>query len=209
MYYYLFIVISILVGYFLGSINSAVIISRMFYREDIREKGSKNAGLTNMLRVYGIRAAVFTFLGDFCKGIISACVGYIMGDILFACLAGGFAVLGHVFPAYFGFKGGKGVLTAFSVMLVIAPIPTLIAFSIFLIIVLITRYVSLGSVLAALSIPIITYFLGDTLFSYSGFSPVFFLTLALALLIIIKHHANLGRLFTGKESKLSFGKKKE
>lgn len=208
MYYYLFIAISILVGYFLGSINSAVIISRMFYREDIREKGSKNAGLTNMLRVYGIKAAVFTFLGDFCKGIVSACVGYIMGDILFACLAGGFAVLGHVFPAYFGFKGGKGVLTAFSVMIVIAPLPTLIAFSVFVLLVLVTRYVSLGSVLAAFSIPLITYFLGDTLFSYGGFSPVFFLSAGLALLIIIKHHANIGRLFKGTESKLSFRKKK-
>ena len=204
--FYLFIALSIVIGYFLGSINSAVILSRLFYKEDIREKGSKNAGLTNMLRVYGAKAAAFTFIGDFCKGIVAVCAGFIMGDILFACLAGGFAVLGHVFPAYFGFKGGKGVLTAFSVLIVICPLPTLIALAVFIVIVALTRFVSLGSVMAALSIPFITYFLGDKLFSHGGFSPVFFLATALAVLIIVKHHANIGRLVTGKESKLKLGK---
>ncbi|MBR3838654.1 MAG: glycerol-3-phosphate 1-O-acyltransferase PlsY [Clostridia bacterium] len=205
--YYFYVALSIVVGYLLGSINSAVIISRLFFKEDIREKGSKNAGLTNMLRVYGAKAAAFTFIGDFCKGIIAVCAGYIMGDMLFACLGGGFAVLGHVFPAYFGFKGGKGVLTAFSVMIVICPLPTLVALAIFIIIVVLTRFVSLGSILAAASIPFITYFLGDKLFSRGGLSPVFFLACALAVVIIVKHHANIVRLVTGKESKLSLRKK--
>lgn len=205
--YYFSIALSIVIGYFLGSINSAVILSRLFYKEDIREKGSKNAGLTNMLRVYGAKAAAFTFLGDFCKGIIAVCAGYIMGVVLFACLAGGFAVLGHVFPAYFGFKGGKGVLTAFSVMIVICPLPTLIALGIFVITVALTRYVSLGSILAASSIPFVTYFLGGKLFSYGGLSPVFFLACTLCVIIVVKHHANIVRLVTGKESKLKLSKK--
>lgn len=208
MYYYLFIALSIIIGYLLGSINSAVIISRLFYKEDIRTQGSKNAGLTNMLRVYGVKAAVFTFIGDFCKGIIAVCIGYIMGDVLFACLGGGFAVIGHIFPAYFGFKGGKGVLTTFSVLIVITPIPTLIAFGLFVIVVLLTRYVSLGSILAAFSIPFVVYFLGDKLLSYGGLSPVFFLTASMALIVIVKHYTNIGRLIKGTESRLSLSKKK-
>lgn len=212
MMYGLLLTAAALIGYLLGSINTAVIISKLWYKNDIRTQGSGNAGLTNMQRVYGKKAAAFTFLGDFCKGIIAALIGklifYIAGYDVFngACIAGAFAVLGHNWPVYFGFKGGKGVLTSFSVMIAIIPVPALIAFLIFVLIVAITKYVSLGSILAALSTPVIVFFWGEKLFAQSGLSAVFYFTLFIAFMITVRHHANIGRLIKGCESKLNLKK---
>lgn len=209
MKYYLLLTAAALIGYLLGSINTAVILSKLLYKKDIRLQGSGNAGMTNMQRVYGKKAALFTFLGDFCKGIIAVVIGRLLLGIFAskglhgACIAGAFAVVGHTWPLYFGFRGGKGVLTAFSVMLVIAPLPALVAFAVFLITVVITRYVSLGSLLAAASLPVCVYFLGDILRSQSGLGPVFYLSVFVAVLIIARHHANIVRLLRGKESKLN------
>lgn len=206
------------IGYLLGSINSAVILSRLFYGGDVRKHGSGNAGTTNMLRTYGKKAALFTFLGDFAKGMLAVFVGWLLfrlcdpsWTLVGEAVAGAFAVLGHNWPLYFGLKGGKGVLTTFSVFLVVTPIPALIAFGLFLVIVALTRYVSLGSILAAASMPFLLFFAGDTLAAGaggSGFTPAFGLTVFVALLIIARHHANIGRLLHGKESKLG-SKKKE
>lgn len=209
MKYYLLLTAAALIGYLLGSINTAVILSKLLYKKDIRLQGSGNAGMTNMQRVYGKKAALFTFLGDFCKGIIAVVIGRLLLGIFAskglhgACIAGAFAVVGHTWPLYFGFRGGKGVLTAFSVMLVIAPLPALVAFAVFLITVVITRYVSLGSLLAAASLSACVYFLGDILRSQSGLGPVFYLSVFVAVLIIVRHHANIVRLLRGKESKLN------
>lgn len=215
MKYYLLLTAAALIGYLLGSINTAVILSKLLYKKDIRLQGSGNAGMTNMQRVYGKKAALFTFLGDFCKGIIAVVIGRLLLGIFAskglhgACIAGAFAVVGHTWPLYFGFRGGKGVLTAFSVMLVIAPLPALVAFAVFLITVVITRYVSLGSLLAAASLPACVYFLGDILRSQSGLGPVFYLSVFVAVLIIVRHHANIVRLLRGKESKLNLRTKKQ
>ena len=204
MKYYLLLTAAALIGYLLGSINTAVILSKLLYKKDIRLQGSGNAGMTNMQRVYGKKAALFTFLGDFCKGIIAVVIGrLLLGIFASKGLQGAFAVVGHTWPLYFGFRGGKGVLTAFSVMLVIAPLPALVAFAVFLITVVITRYVSLGSLLAAASLPACVYFLGDILRSQSGLGPVFYLSVFVAVLIIVRHHANIVRLLRGKESKLN------
>lgn len=203
-----------LLGYLLGSINSAVILSKLVYKKDIRLQGSGNAGMTNMQRIYGKKAALFTFVGDFCKGIVAVLLGRLLLGVFAsaalhgACIAGAFAVIGHNWPLYFGFKGGKGVLTTFSVMIIIAPLPTLIAFGIFLITVILTKYVSLGSLLAAASLPVVVFFLGDVLCTQGGPSPVFYLSLFVAVLIIVRHHANIRRLLKGKESKLSLHKNK-
>ena len=214
MKYYSLLAAAAVIGYLLGSINTAVILSKFVYKKDIRLQGSGNAGMTNMQRIYGKKAALFTFLGDFCKGIAAVLLGKLLlgalgcNSVHGACIAGAFAIIGHNWPAYFGFKGGKGVLTTFSVMIVIAPIPTLIAFGIFLLAVLLTRYVSLGSILAAAALPVIVYFLGGHLLSQGGFGAVFYLSLFVAVMIIARHHANIARLIKGNESKLNLHHKK-
>lgn len=211
----LYIVLAIIIGYLIGSINGAVIISRVFYRSDIRNFGSGNAGATNMLRTFGKRAAFFTFLIDLCKGIVAALLfGFIFKYLshslsfdLGAALGGGFAILGHNWPVYFKFKGGKGVLTSFAVMLVLCPVPTLCCLGVFLIVVLISRIVSLSSILAAVALPFAVYFLGNILGHSGGFSVIFFMSVPVSLLLIIRHHANIGRIIKGTESKI--GHKKE
>ena len=214
MKYYILMAGAALLGYLLGSVNSAVILSKLVYKKDIRLQGSGNAGMMNMQRIYGKKAALFTFLGDFCKGIVAVLLGRLLLGVFAsaslhgACIAGAFAVIGHNWPLYFGFKGGKGVLTTFSVMIIIAPLPTLVAFGIFLITVILTKYVSLGSLLAAVSLPVVVFFLGDVLCTQRGLGPVFYLSLFVAVLIIARHHANIRRLLQGKESKLSLHKNK-
>lgn len=214
MKYYILMAAAALIGYLMGSINTAVILSKLVYKKDIRLQGSGNAGMTNMQRIYGKKAALFTFLGDFCKGIAAVLLGKLLLGVFAsaavhgACIAGAFAVIGHNWPVYFGFKGGKGVLTTFSVMIVITPLPALIAFGIFFITVMFTKYVSLGSLLAAASLPVIVFFLGDALHTQGGLGPIFYLSVFAAVMIIARHHANLIRLFRGTESKLDLRKKK-
>lgn len=212
MTYYILLASVAVIGYLLGSINSAVILSKAVYGQDIRTQGSGNAGMTNMNRVYGKRAALFTFLGDFCKGIIAV----LLGKLLFhffgfdssqgACIAGAFAVIGHNWPVYFGFKGGKGVLTSFSVLVIVAPIPALLSLVVFVVIVALTKYVSLGSIVGSALLPIMVFFAGDYLFLTSGITSTFWLCVFVAVLIIVRHHANIKRLIKGEESKLNFKK---
>ena len=194
------------IGYLLGSLNGAVIISRGIHKSDIREHGSGNAGTTNMLRTFGKGAALLTLLFDFAKGIL-ACV---LAGLLVKYCSARFSYLDgvctgglHNWPIYFGFKGGKGVLTGFAVMLMISPYAALCALGVFIVIVVITRYVSLGSVLAAFSLPLFVLMFRllehKTAFSYSLVVSIIF-----ALLIIVRHHTNIARLIKGTESKLSF-----
>ena len=212
MTYYILMIVVALIGYLLGSINTAVILSKVLYKNDIRTQGSGNAGMTNRNRVYGKKAALFTFFGDFCKGIVAVLLGkLVLGLAGFdsshgACIAGALAVIGHNWPVYFGFKGGKGVLTSFSILVVVAPIPALIALVLFIALVALTKYVSLGSMVAAISLPLLVFFAGNYLLSQSGFSAVFILCLFVAVLVIVRHHANIGRLLRGQESKLSLKK---
>ncbi len=212
-------VIFLVVGYLLGSINAAVIVSKTLYKSDIRDYGSGNAGTTNMLRTFGKKAAGLTFLVDLLKGI-AACALATLFAMLFKggdnvlrelCVtaAGAGAVLGHNWPVYFGFKGGKGVLTSFAIMLFIVPVPALIALAVFILVVALSRYVSLGSILAAITLPVTVFFLGDYLAKSvgSGISVTFLFCVFVAALLIIRHHANIGRLIKGTESKV-FSKKK-
>ncbi len=211
------LILAAVIGYLLGSINSAVIVSRVFYGSDIRQHGSGNAGTTNMLRTFGKKAALVTFLGDFVKGMLASCLGWVLLHavapelVLYGpAVAGAFAIVGHNWPLFFGLKGGKGVLTAFSVLLFVAPFPTLIVFGVFLVVVAFTRYVSLGSILAAVCLPFLLYFAGDALSAGaggSGLTPAFWLSVFVAVLVVGRHHANIGRLIHGTESKL--GAKKQ
>lgn len=211
------------VAYFMGSINSAIIISKTIYRDDIRTKGSGNPGMTNMLRTFGGKAALLTLLGDLLKTVLPVLVaGVVFGfqynmGVSFSgpmYFVGLFAVIGHIFPAYYGFKGGKGVLSTASMALVCSPVPFAFLFLVFVILVAWTKYVSLGSVVAAGLYPVVLsgYF---ALFKDSDGNTVFMhpltaiATIFIAVLIIWAHRKNLERIGNRTENKLSFGKKKK
>ncbi len=191
-------------AYLLGSLNSAIIVSKWKWKQDIRSFGSGNAGLTNMHRVYGKDGAVYTLAGDIAKQIVSVLIGAVVLGRYGAYLAGGFCIIGHILPVYYGFKGGKGVLTAATMILVIDPLIFAVLFIIFALVLLITRYVSLSSIIAAITYPaaiVVAY----------GTAHLFELLFALFVgaLVIYMHRTNLYRLFNGTESKFSFRKKAE
>lgn len=202
---YFWIVLSAILGYLLGSVNTSIVVGKLFFKTDVREHGSGNAGATNALRTFGKKAAVLVLVGDFLKGVLACLIGrYIAGEFMPGIYAGEylgglFAVLGHNWPVFFGFKGGKGVLTSFAVILMFSPIAALICLGVFIIIVAITRYVSLGSIISAALFPILALIFRE---------PEFLVGIGtlLAALIIVRHTANIKRLLAGEEKKLSFKK---
>ena len=205
------------VAYLLGSINSAIIISKVFYGEDVRTKGSGNAGTTNVLRNYGKGAALGTLLGDMLKTAISILfAGIIFGfgyagpiSVSEMCyVAGLFSIIGHVFPVYYGFKGGKGVLSTATMVLILSPIVFLVLIALFIGIVAFSKYVSLGSVIAASLFPVVLHgYFGVFQVQMPGLMALS--SILLAILIVWCHRTNLVRIGNRTENKLSFGKKKE
>lgn len=196
------VLLSIVPAYFLGSLNFAVIFSRRMFDEDVRTKGSGNAGTTNMLRNYGKKAAVLTLGGDLLKAVVACAIGYVMLGVDGAYLAGMFCVLGHMFPIYYRFKGGKGVATTAAVVLMTNPLIFVIAITLFVIIVVGTKYVSLGSVMCAMLWPILLHRIEGPCI---GVLVAFFI----AAMIVFMHRANIKRLLEGKESKISLRSKKK
>ncbi|MBQ7362885.1 MAG: glycerol-3-phosphate 1-O-acyltransferase PlsY [Clostridia bacterium] len=208
-------------AYLLGSINSAIIISRAVYHDDIRRHGSGNAGMTNMLRTYGKNAALLTLAGDLLKTVIALLIaalvfgfnyvgGISLGGNLGECyLAGLFAVLGHIFPLYYKFKGGKGVLATSTMALVLSPVPFLMLFLLFVLVVWLSKYVSLGSVTVAVLYPVVMHGYFMLVFSTSMPALAAISTIALAVIIVWCHRSNLVRIGNRTENKLSFGKKKD
>ncbi|MBO5939479.1 MAG: glycerol-3-phosphate 1-O-acyltransferase PlsY [Clostridia bacterium] len=194
---------TIICAYLLGSLNFAIIISDKQYRQDIRDFGSKNAGMTNMMRTYGKKAAGLTLLGDALKAMISCLIGYALLGQMGAYIAGLFCIIGHMFPIYYRFKGGKGVVTAAVTILMCNPFVFLILFVMFAIIVLISKYISLGSVMCMLLYPIILDRIDR--FFYGG-APYVWCAALMTLLVVVKHWENIKRLSQGKESKFSFKK---
>ena len=197
------IVLTIVISYLLGSCSTGIIYSKLSGSGDIRNKGSKNAGATNMLRVMGMKAAAITLIGDMLKGVIAALLGkWLVGGTFGAMLGSVFSVLGHNYPIFFGFKGGKGIATSFGSLLVALPVPALISFAVFVVTVFLTRYVSLGSILAAVAFPL------SVLVTQKPFElPVFLLTVFEAALAIYLHRANIDSLLHHQENKISFSKK--
>jgi len=192
-----------LAAYLLGSIPVGYLLVRIFRRQDIRTVGSGNIGATNVLRSEGKALGAATFLLDVCKGALAVLLAaMIAGSVLptvpqrnVEALAALFAVLGHMFPVWLHFHGGKGVATGFGVFLVAAPGAALSAITVFAIVFALTRYVSLGSILGAASFPVFAWFM------VNGERPLFFIAVqaAVALLIIVKHHPNIRRLLAGNE----------
>jgi len=195
-------------GYLIGSLNTAVIVGKI-YGKDIRSHGSKNAGLTNALRVLGKSAAALVLAGDISKGVIACLIGLGFGvyvysgearDCVSLLAAGAGAVIGHNWPVYFGFKGGKGALTGVAVLLMFDWGMALICLGFFVIVVASTRYVSLGTICAALLFVVISFL---PVFGHTFYFNVF--AVVMALIVVFKHKENIRRLLSGTENKLSFG----
>lgn len=205
-----YIIIAI-IAYAIGSINFSVIISRKYAGFDVREKGSGNAGTTNMLRSVGKKAAAITLICDILKGVISILIAVIIGNIvknadkaLLVQIAGIAVVLGHTFPIFFDFKGGKGVATSLGVLLMTNWQIGLICLVFAIVIMACTKMVSMGSVGAAILFPILTLFISNHfIVGASGFK-YFFYSIILAGLVAFNHRENIKRILNGTENKLSF-----
>ena len=202
-----YIIVSI-IAYLLGSISFSIIISKKMAGFDVRDKGSKNAGSTNVLRTVGKKAAIITLICDCLKGVIAILIAYIAGKIwtdldsaLLVQLAGIFVVLGHTFPVFFKFKGGKGVATSLGVLLLTNWQIGLICLVFALVLMALTRFVSLGSVAAAILFPVLTVFITNNYLVHGNY---IIFGIILAILVIFNHRENVKRLLTGTENKLSF-----
>ena len=198
------VLLSIIIPYLIGSINPAIIFSRLFFKDDIREHGSGNAGTTNTLRTYGKRMAALIFVLDFIKAIIAVFIGYLIlpYQVGGGAIAGIFVILGHAFPIYYKFKGGKGVACLAGVVLVLSPISFLILILLFVAIVAMSRFVSLGSIMCVMLWPVI-HFAFYPLDAWTCIASIIIM-----IIIVFMHRENMKRLMSGKESKISFKKKK-
>lgn len=208
MAYYIIIAI---VAYLIGSISFSVIISKKMAGFDVREKGSGNAGSTNVLRSVGKKAAAITLVCDILKGVVAILIAVLIGNVvkdidraLLVQVASIAVVVGHTFPIFFGFKGGKGVATSLGVLLLINWQIGLICLVFALVIMALTRMVSAGSVLAAILFPVLTLFIGQEHFIVSGNYFVF--SVIMALIVAFNHRTNISRILNGTENKLSFKK---
>ena len=198
-------VIVVICSYILGSINFAIIVSGKRFKEDIRSHGSKNAGMTNMLRTYGKRAAGLTLAGDALKAIVAFLIGYALIGQIGAYIAGLFCMLGHIFPIFYHFRGGKGVVTAFATVLMCNPLIFLILIVLFVLIVFFTKYLSLGSIMCMLLYPLLLDRI-TRLITGGTTSPYVIFAVLIGVTVAIKHWENIKRLATGKENKFSFKK---
>ena len=211
------------ISYVLGSLNFGVILSSLKYKDDIRTHGSGNAGTTNMLRTYGKGAAAATLIGDMLKAVVAMIAGYallpsqvqigvdadglpiIAAPMYGAAIAGLFVVVGHIFPCFFHFKGGKGVASTLMVILMTNPIVFGIVILIHGIIMFSTKFVSLAAIMAMVLYPIILSSIETAIFGQPGLASA--TAVVLAVLVVFAHRENIQRLRAGNESKLSFKKK--
>ena len=203
----IYIIISI-IAYFIGSISFSVIFSRKFAGFDVRDKGSGNAGTTNVLRTVGKKVAALTLLCDVLKGVLAIGIALIASKLwtnvnneVLKYLAGFFAILGHTFPIFFEFRGGKGVATSLGVLITLNWKIGLICLVFGVILIALTKMVSVGSIMSAILFPILMVFMGDV-----GFKSIL-VSILIALLVVFNHRTNIKRLKNGTENKLSFSKK--
>ena len=215
--------ISALVAYILGSLSFALVFSWIFEKKDVRDYGSGNAGATNVFRSIGIAPGVLTFIMDFGKGALALALSHVIFDIecgtspqysaeksICFCIAGLFALLGHIFPIYFGFRGGKGVLTLAGIMFILSPVRFFIVLAIFIVVFLITHTVSVCSCICALLYPLVTFL--QLFFVYHKGQPELYdwkyliiqtvMAAVFSAIVLIKHRSNIERIFNGTEPKL-------
>lgn len=200
----IFLIAVTLIAYLLGSISTSILVSKIMMGFDLRDRGSGNAGTTNALRTMGKKAALYVLIGDLLKGIVAVLVARMVAlyfkydQSLFECVAAFAAVMGHNFPVYFKFKGGKGVLTSFAVILMLDWKIALLLLLFEIIIIVTTKYVSLGSCLTAVLFMILA-----TVFKRGD---IYYLVLSyvLSIILIVRHRTNIKRLIKGEESKIKF-----
>ncbi len=204
-------IIVAIIAYLLGSISFSVIISKKIAGFDVRQKGSGNAGTTNVLRSVGKKAAIITLILDVLKGVLAIIVAYILGKIvkdvdktLLIQIAGIAVIIGHTFPIFFGFKGGKGIATSLGVLLITNWNIGIICLVFALVLMILTRIVSLGSIAAAILFPILIIFMPSNAYIVEGSYILY--SIVLAVLVIYNHRANVKRLLNGTENKLDFKK---
>ncbi len=191
--------IIIIIAYLLGCIPSGLFVGRYFCNIDIRNYGSKNLGTTNMFRILGAKPAIVVLLADMAKGMLAVFFAqYLLNSDFANLLAAIAAILGHNYPIFLGFKGGRGVATGLGVILVLMPKVTIIVFLLWAIIVYLTRYVSLASVVAAMLVPVLAFYF-DYSYEYFAFSFV------ACLFIVLRHKENIHRLLNGTENKIKKG----
>ncbi len=200
------IVIAI-IAYLIGSINFSVILSKKMAGFDVREKGSGNAGTTNMLRAVGKKAAAITLICDILKGVISILIAILIGNMvnrnqaLLVQIAGVAVIIGHTFPVFFKFKGGKGVATSLGVLIMSNWKIGLICLVFAIILIILTRMVSVGSIAAAILYPVLTLFIPEN-YIVPGYYLIY--SIILAIIVIFNHRENVKRLLNGTENRISF-----
>ncbi len=209
-------IIMAIIAYLIGSVNFSVIFSKKFAGFDVREKGSGNAGSTNMLRSVGKKAAALTLVCDVLKGVVAIVIAIIVGNIiqdsnkeLLLQIAGIAVVLGHTFPIFFQFKGGKGVATSLGILLMSNWQIGLICLVFALVLMALTRMVSLGSCAAAVLFPVLTLFINDhytVLTEGKQGSTYLVYSIIMAIIVLFNHRSNIKRILNGTENKLSFKK---
>lgn len=207
-------VIMAIIAYLIGSINFSVLISKKKAGYDIREKGSGNAGTTNMLRNLGKKYAAITLVCDILKGIVAICIAIIVGKImkdsngaLLVQVAGIAVVLGHTFPIFFGFKGGKGVATSLGILLLTNWQIGLICLVFAVVIIALSRMVSMGALAAAILFPVLTIFIGGEYYIVQGTglgNGYFIYSVILAVIVAFNHRENIKRILNGTENRISF-----
>ncbi len=210
--------VTIVAAYLIGSISFAVIFAKAFMKKDVRELGSGNAGTTNVMRNAGFLPGALTFIFDALKGFAAAYMGKLIFDYIHtqtgsewsyaiygAYICGAACMLGHIFPLFFDFKGGKGVATSVGIFAVCCPIAIITGLIVFALCVIITKYVSLGSVIAATTVVVLSIiFHNDT----AGIFPQILFAVIMGIMVIGKHKENIKRLLNGTESKVKIGGKK-
>ncbi|MBQ5716314.1 MAG: glycerol-3-phosphate 1-O-acyltransferase PlsY, partial [Clostridia bacterium] len=215
------LLLAIVISYLLGSINFAVIVSKIFAREDVRNMGSGNAGMTNVIRSVGLLPGIITFVGDFLKGFVAPIIGkYLLFPIVFEnapdCISpyfsptyglyicGFFCIIGHAYPIFFGFRGGKGVSTSIAVLYCIDWVVATFVLLTFLVIFLITKIISIGSIVGAFEFSVFNLLINmNKGLPSSEFIYIIILSVATSLVVILKHKQNIIRLHNGEEKQLS------
>lgn len=201
---------ALIAGYILGSIPTSVWFGQIFYNIDLREHGSGNAGATNALRVFGNRAGIIVLLLDALKGFLAVYLSQFFTSgfpnenhfVIFQLMLGSSALIGHVFPLFARFRGGKGIATLVGIVVAVFPMAVLVCLAVFLAFFLPTRYVSLGSMSAALAFPVTVIFMLQ-----SQLNAEIIFSIAVAVFVPLTHYKNIKRLLNGQENKLVFRKK--